>query len=54
MVNLVLDEAGFSNAGLQFEGVLVPVSRSRHNGSLTNFAHHQNLYIITKAQVKRL
>ena len=50
MVNLVLDEAGFSNASLQFEGVLVSVSSSRHNGSLTNFAHHQNLCIILLRQ----
>jgi hypothetical protein len=50
MVNRVLDEAGFSNASLQFEGVLVSVSSSCHNGSLTNFAHHQNLCIILLRQ----
>ncbi len=46
MVNFVLDQACFSNASLQFEGILVPVSSSRHNGSLTNLAHHQNLRIM--------
>ncbi len=50
MVNLVLDEAGFSNAGLQLEGVLIPVGSSRHNGSLTNLAHHQNLCIMLLRQ----
>jgi len=46
MMNLVLDEAGSSNAGLHFEGVLIPVGISRHNGSLTDLAHHQNLCVI--------
>lgn len=43
MVDFIPDEAGASNAGLALEGLLISVGCLRHNGSLTDLAHHQNL-----------
>ena len=40
---LVSDESRFGDASLVAEGLLVAVGCSRHNGCLTNLAHHQHL-----------
>ena len=42
-VKLVVNEAGFGDAGDLLESALIPVGTGRHNGSLADLANHQHL-----------